>query len=46
MGLRLMAIVAAFPLTIVMVGMVFSLLSALRCEWRYELKGGRSADKK
>ncbi|MGC9311205.1 MAG: glycine betaine uptake BCCT transporter [Sediminispirochaetaceae bacterium] len=43
-ALQRMAIVAALPFTIVMVGMVFSLLSALRYEWRYELRGRRSED--
>ncbi len=43
-ALQRMAIVAALPFTIVMVGMVFSLLSALRYEWRYELRGRRAGD--
>ena len=45
-ALQRMAIVAALPFTFVMVGMVFSLLAALRYEWRYELKSRRSADKR
>ncbi|MFP4180357.1 MAG: BCCT family transporter [Spirochaetaceae bacterium] len=44
-ALQRMAIVAALPFTIVMVGMLFSLLSALRYEWRYELQGRRAGDK-
>jgi len=35
-GLQRMAIVAALPFTLVMVLMMFSLLQALKYEWRYE----------
>jgi len=45
-ALQRMAIVAALPFTIVMVFMVFSLLKALRYEWKYELRGRRSADRR
>jgi glycine betaine transporter len=44
-ALQRMAIVAALPFTLVMVGMVFSLLSALSYEWRYELKSRRAGDR-
>ena len=44
-ALQRMAIVAALPFTIVMVFMVFSLLKALRYEWKYELRGRRSGDR-
>jgi glycine betaine transporter len=44
-ALQRMAIVAALPFMIVMVFMVFSLLSALRYEWRYEMKGRRRGDR-
>jgi choline-glycine betaine transporter len=40
-----MAIVAALPFTAVMVFMVFSLLKALRYEWRHELHDRRAGDK-
>jgi len=43
-ALQRMAIVAALPFTLVMVGMVFSLLSALKYEWKYELRGRREGD--
>lgn len=43
-ALQRMAIVAALPFTLVMVGMVFSLLSALRYEWKHELRGRRKED--
>ena len=45
-ALQRMAIVAALPFTVVMVFMVFSLLKALRYEWKYELQGRRSADRR
>ena len=45
-ALQRMAIVAALPFTLVMVFMVFSLLSALRYEWRYEMKGRRRVDRR
>jgi glycine betaine transporter len=44
-ALQRMAIVAALPFTVVMVFMVFSLLSALRYEWRYELRNRRAGDR-
>jgi glycine betaine transporter len=44
-ALQRMAIVAALPFTVVMVLMVFSLLSALRYEWRYELRNRRTGDR-
>jgi glycine betaine transporter len=44
-ALQRMAIVAALPFTVVMVFMVFSLLKALRWEWRYELRGRRTGDR-
>jgi glycine betaine transporter len=43
-ALQRMAIVAALPFTIIMMFMVFSLVSALRYEWRYELRSRRRAD--
>jgi glycine betaine transporter len=43
-ALQRMAIVAALPFTLVMVLMVFSLLRALRWEWRNELTGRRAGD--
>ena len=45
-ALQRMAIIAALPFTLVMVFMVFSLLSALRYEWRYEMKSRRGADRR
>jgi glycine betaine transporter len=45
-ALQRMAIVAALPFTLVMVVMVFSLLKALRWEWRHELKDRRSGDRR
>jgi glycine betaine transporter len=44
-ALQRMAIVAALPFTVVMVFMVFSLLSALRYEWRHELRGRRQGER-
>ena len=45
-ALQRMAIVAALPFTLVMVLMVFSLLRALRWEWRNELTGRRASDQR
>ena len=45
-ALQRMAIVAALPFTVVMVFMVFSLLKALRYEWKYELQGRRAGDRR
>ena len=45
-ALQRMAIVAALPFTVVMVFMVFSLLKALRYEWKYELQSRRSGDRR
>lgn len=44
-ALQRMAIVAALPFTFVMVGMVFSLLKALRWEWQNELRSRRASDR-
>jgi glycine betaine transporter len=43
-ALQRMAIVAALPFTFVMVFMVFSLLKALRWEWKNERHGRRAGD--
>ncbi|MFP4363901.1 MAG: BCCT family transporter [Spirochaetia bacterium] len=44
-ALQRMAIVAALPFMIVMVFMVFSLIAALRYEWKYEFRDRRRADR-
>ncbi len=45
-ALQRMAIVAALPFMIVMVFMVFSLLTALKYEWRYEMKDRRRGNER
>jgi len=40
-ALQRMAIIAALPFTVVMVFMLFSLISALKYEWKHELKDRR-----
>ncbi len=43
-ALQRMAIIAALPFTIVMVFMLWSLISALRYEWRHEMRNRRKDD--